>query len=173
MKHLILVRHAKSSWDDPHAQDHERKLSKRGKQDMPVMAARLHDTLAHFKLNLQAVFTSPAVRARDYAKVIGEQCNCRVTKKEALYTFSATTLLNELLALPDELDCVAVVGHNPAMTSAANSLSTANLHNMPTAAFLVLECKIQSWQALLTAPHEYPPAEHKVLEFNFPKKDND
>src|SRR5262249_2886599 len=63
-KILFLVRHAKSSWDDPSLPDFERPLNERGKKDAPEMAKRLHDK----KIRIDAFVSSPAKRARQTCK---------------------------------------------------------------------------------------------------------
>ncbi|MEC7550227.1 MAG: histidine phosphatase family protein, partial [Pseudomonadota bacterium] len=69
MKTLYLLRHAKSSWDDPELKDFERPLAERGLRDIPKMAARFRqrgDTVG-------CVITSPALRAKTTAKLMADQ----------------------------------------------------------------------------------------------------
>ena len=60
MKTLILVRHAKSSWDSPGLSDFDRPLNERGKADAPEMAGRLKEK----KINVDLFVSSPAKRAK-------------------------------------------------------------------------------------------------------------
>ena len=60
MRTLLLLRHAKSSWDDPQLDDHERPLTKRGARD----AARIGDYIAEGELTPDLVLCSDAVRAK-------------------------------------------------------------------------------------------------------------
>ena len=64
-KLLLLVRHAKSDWNDPTLNDFDRPLNDRGKRDAPVMAHRLIDK----KIKIDAFITSPAKRAKKTATV--------------------------------------------------------------------------------------------------------
>ena len=64
MKTLLLIRHAKSSWDDPGLSDYERPLNERGKKDAPAMAEKLYER----GIKIDAFVTSPARRARKTAE---------------------------------------------------------------------------------------------------------
>ncbi len=66
MKTLILIRHGKSSWDDPTLPDFDRPLNERGKKDAPKMAKRLADK----KINIDAFISSPAKRAKKNGRII-------------------------------------------------------------------------------------------------------
>ena len=63
MKNIILIRHAKSSWDSPLFKDFDRPLNERGLHDAPIMAKRL---LEH-KISLDAILSSTALRAKTTA----------------------------------------------------------------------------------------------------------
>ena len=67
MKTLYLVRHAKSSWDDPGMPDRDRPLEERGERD----AAKMGERWSRRHVKPQLILSSPAVRARH------GQCHCR------------------------------------------------------------------------------------------------
>ena len=69
MKTLLLVRHAKSSWDDPGMDDIDRPLNDRGKTDAPVMAKRLKNK----GVRIDTFISSPAKRARRTARYFAEE----------------------------------------------------------------------------------------------------
>jgi len=69
LKTLLLIRHAKSSWDDPALSDYERPLNERGKKDAPAMAERLYER----GIKIDAFITSPARRARKTAEVFAKR----------------------------------------------------------------------------------------------------
>ena len=73
MKTLLLMRHAKSSWDDPDVADHDRPLNKRGKKDAP----RMGQWLAEQGLTPEVIVTSTAKRARKTAELVAESCGCQ------------------------------------------------------------------------------------------------
>ena len=64
MKTLLLIRHAKSSWDEPGISDFDRPLNERGKKDAPIMAKRVKEKA----IELDHLISSPAKRAKKTAK---------------------------------------------------------------------------------------------------------
>lgn len=144
MVRLLLIRHAKSSWQQPQLSDQQRPLNKRGRRDAPVMA----EWLQQQQESLDVIYSSTAVRAISLAESIAAQLGIRVCPAESLYTFSARELLAELQSLPDAERCVAVVAHNPALTELLNELASESISNVPTAAIAALDCDIDRWQQL-------------------------
>lgn len=148
MKTLHLLRHAKSSWDEPGLSDRERGLNKRGRRDAPRMGAALARRMAPM-----AVAVSPARRAQltleslcDGWPALGEMHHSTV---EDLYTFSADDLFAWLLGQDDEHEALFVIGHNPALTDLANALvADDGLSNLPTAGYLELSLQIDRWRDL-------------------------
>jgi phosphohistidine phosphatase len=144
MYRLLLIRHAKSSWQQPQLTDHQRPLNNRGRRDAPVMA----EWLQQQQEPIDAIYSSVAVRATSLAEIIAAQLGLSVCREAGLFTFSAQQLLAELQSLPDTEHCVAVVAHNPALTELLNDLTSESMGNMPTAAIAALDCDIDSWQQL-------------------------
>ena len=163
MRHLILVRHAKSSWRFPELDDHDRPLNARGRRDAPRMSQRLVAALHRHQLRLESLLSSSAVRAHSYATEIAEATEQAAQAREALYTFSARSLIQFVSQLPNEHRCVALVGHNPAITHVANQLGSQPLDNVPTSAFVILACDIEQWTDIELRTHT-------CLEFDYPKK---
>ena len=71
---LLIVRHAKSSWDDLSQKDFDRPLNDRGKKDAPAMAKRIHKEK---NIELDAIISSPAKRAFTTAKFFAEEFNIK------------------------------------------------------------------------------------------------
>ena len=65
MKTLLLVRHAKSAWDDPSLSDFERILTDRGKSDAKMIAKRLEEK----SIKIDSFVSSSAKRAKKTAKI--------------------------------------------------------------------------------------------------------
>lgn len=138
MKRLHLIRHAKSSWDHSSLSDKERPLNKRGLRATKIMAQAILDVGCSF----DAVFTSPAIRARTTIENIAANLpkhNINVKVDDALYTFSASSLLDWCRDLSDDLTDVTIVGHNPAITDLTNRLSGSVILNVPTCAYVQME----------------------------------
>ena len=153
MKKLYLLRHAKSSWDDPSLDDHDRPLAPRGQK--AVKAMNKHMKKAGVKPDL--VLCSTARRAREtYQGVYDALHDIPVTFDEGVYTFSPKPLTHRLRKMTDAADAVMLIGHNPALESLALSLchpdgSTppayrAMTEKYPTAALAVIDLEIGSWK---------------------------
>ncbi|MBC7939957.1 MAG: histidine phosphatase family protein, partial [Chitinophagaceae bacterium] len=111
MKTLFLVRHAKSSRDDPSLPDRERPLDDRGRHDAPKMGKRL--TNRGVKPDL--LVSSPALRALTTAQLIADEIGCQrkdIIVDERLYASSSDDLLSVICAIDDKLDSVMLFGHN-------------------------------------------------------------
>jgi|SRR5688572_4897435 len=145
MKRLVIIRHAKSSWANALLDDFDRPLNERGKADAPMMARQLLDK----KLTPDQVITSPAKRAhataKRFAKVF-EISKKEIQKEPKLYHASENSILKICRDIPDELNCVFVVGHNPGLTYFVNYVSNLEIDNIPTAGVVVME--ISDWKKL-------------------------
>ena len=112
MKLLVLIRHAKSSWDDPQVDDHDRPLNERGLRNAPEMGKRLRD----WRVYLDALISSTAVRAQQTAEIIANSIDWpiqRISFDSNLYHASATELQNYVGSLSNDFSNVALFGHNP------------------------------------------------------------
>jgi phosphohistidine phosphatase len=148
MKDLHLLRHAKSSWDDPTLPDRDRPLNQRGRRDAPRMGAALRELMEPLP-----VASSPALRARltlqGLCSAWPEVADLAHRSEEALYTFSAADLRYWLCDQPDELSARFVIGHNPGLTELVNWLAGADvLSNLPTAGYAHLSLDIERWRDL-------------------------
>ncbi len=135
MKTLHLLRHAKSSWDEPYRSDRERGLNKRGRRDAPRMGRALAA-----EIDPLPVLVSPARRAQlTLAGVCdGWPAMAGLTHQtlEELYTFSADDVVDLLRECDDARDEVFLIGHNPAFTDLVNYLAGGDpLDNLPTAGY--------------------------------------
>lgn len=148
MKTLHLLRHAKSSWDNPGLADRERPLNGRGRRDAPRMGEALSR-----RLEPMSVFVSPARRARLTLEglcggwpALGEFTHA---VEEALYTFSARDLFDWIATRNDRDRALFLIGHNPALTDLVNTLCGERcLDNLPTAGYAELSLGIDRWRDL-------------------------
>lgn len=109
-KQLYVVRHAKSSWDDPGLRDHERPLAPRGRRATKV----LHEHLQSEGIEPALVLCSSARRALDTLEGVNPASGRRVIEPE-LYDADVGALLERLRQVPGDVSSVMVIGHNPAM----------------------------------------------------------
>lgn len=144
MKTLILVRHAKSSWDDPHLTDFDRPLSGRGKRDAPKMA----EYLASKNIRADLIVSSPANRAITTAQIIQEYQPApkpAIVLERSLYHASASSILNVVQDQPDAAGTLMIFGHNPGFTDFANQLTDAYIENIPTCGVVGIQFEIDKW----------------------------
>ena len=142
MKTLLLLRHAKSSWDDPTLRDFDRPLNKRGLRAAPLMAAHMRRK----KLRPALVVSSPAERARQTAALVVEHAGLASQPRfdERVYDAELSRLVEVVSQLDDASDEVLLVGHNPGMEELLTYL-TAEHERMPTAALARLELDVDKW----------------------------
>ncbi|HEV2761488.1 MAG TPA: histidine phosphatase family protein [Pyrinomonadaceae bacterium] len=142
MKTLLLLRHAKSSWDDPSLRDFDRPLNKRGKRAAPLMAAHMRRK----KVRPSLVVSSPAERAKQTALLVSEHAGFASPPRfdERIYDAELSTLVEVVSQLDDSADEVLLVGHNPGMEELLTHLTGAQ-ERMPTAALARLELDVERW----------------------------
>jgi phosphohistidine phosphatase len=160
-KTLYLVRHAKSSWDDPALGDRDRPLSERGLSSAPDMGRRLAEQ-GH---KPELIISSPAKRAFTTAKKIAKETGYKESKivtDERMYFSGTRSMLDLLEELDDKNKKVMIVGHNPALTSLLNILCDSPIENMPTCAVAVVGFEMNSWSELSISNGE-------LLAYDFPK----
>jgi len=147
MKQLMLIRHAKSSWDHPELSDFDRPLNRRGQRDLPLMVARV----CALGLEPQRLLYSSALRtsitARELARALQLPAS-RCLAVPEMYQASHETLLNLLQGQPDTLDSILLVGHNPGLADLGHYLSGEPFAHFPTAAFAHLQLDVHSWSEL-------------------------
>ena len=152
-KTVLLLRHAKSSRDDPEMADFDRPLTGRGRRDAPRMGTWMRE--AGLKPDL--VLCSDARRARETWAGLGPTLNCAapVLYERGLYMASARALCRRLQRLPDKVEAVLVIAHNPGLEEAAQALADGTgeplerlKRKFPTAALARLDFEIAKWEAL-------------------------
>jgi phosphohistidine phosphatase len=121
MKRLYLLRHAKSSWDDPTLADHDRPLAPRGRRAVKVMAKHLRRK----GIAPQLVLCSPSRRTRQtltrIAPAVGKSAEVQI--RSELYAASAAELLEVLRQVPDGVESVMLIGHHRGIQDLALSLA--------------------------------------------------
>jgi phosphohistidine phosphatase len=161
MKTLLLVRHAKSSWDDSSISDFDRPLNDRGKKDAPEMAERLKDK----GLKIDLFVSSPAKRARKTARIFAKAFDVEkedIQLVDELYMASPSAFAKAIASLDDDVKTVAIFSHNPGITEYASSLANVRIDNMPTCSVYAVQADIKNWS-------EFDSAEKSFLFFDYPK----
>ncbi len=148
MKILLILRHAKSSWDHPGLRDHDRPLNPRGRRDAP----RMGRFLVERDLVPERIVSSTAVRARSTAELAAEEFDREVEIEPTsdLYLASPDNYLDVVEAMGGAEARLMVVGHNPGITALVWHL-TGDGEHMPTAALAAVELDIDDWTELGSA----------------------
>jgi phosphohistidine phosphatase len=152
---LYLLRHAKSSWDDPAPADHDRPLAPRGRRAAKAIGRYLREQ----GIEPELVLCSSATRAQQTL----ERAGLSGSIEDGLYGAGAHALLARLNQVPDGVASVMLIGHNPGMEDLLALLTSEAPEKFPTAALATLECP--PWSTLargsaeligLVRPRELP-----------------
>ena len=142
MKHLYLLRHAKSSWKHPELPDHDRPLAGRGRRAAKAMAKHIRAE----GIAPELVLCSTARRARDTLERIEPALGRRSVKVEReLYGAGVRQLLDRVRRVPSSVESVLLIGHNPGMHDLAAALTGFN-GKFPTAALATIA--LPAWDEL-------------------------
>jgi phosphohistidine phosphatase len=146
MKTLLLLRHAKSSWNDSSLDDHDRPLNERGRRDAPRMGMFVRE----HRLTPDVIITSDAVRARLTAEAVAEKAGYagEILMDPRLYLASPADILHVLRTVPGaKAATVMIVGHNPGLEELLARM-TGEPEGMPTAALAQITLPIDQWRDL-------------------------
>jgi phosphohistidine phosphatase len=165
-KRLHLLRHAKSSWDDPGLADHERPLAPRGRKAAKRMARHLEQA----GIRPDLVLCSSSVRTRRTLERLGPAIprGTPVEVEDALYASSVSTLLERLRRVPPEVEAVLVIAHNPGLHELALRLAGSGpdvgrlAGTFPTGALATLAHE-GAWT-------ELRPGDCELVELVFPRE---
>jgi phosphohistidine phosphatase len=135
---LVVVRHAKSSWDDPALADHDRPLAPRGRKALP----RLRSHLEELEVRPGLIWCSSSRRTREtldgIRRSLGDDVQIEIDAW--LYRADADELLTRLRTIDDSISCALLIGHNPGLEDLVDLLADGEraVDRFPTAAVAVL-----------------------------------
>ena len=151
MKILTLLRHAKSTWDDPVARDFDRPLNPRGRRAARTVGRAMRDQ----GLEFDAVIASPAVRVVETLRDIGEGYGRALEPRheQDLYLATPSTLLDQVRQADNAVERLLVVGHNPGLEQLAILLSGSDESGRmgelelkyPTATVAEIRFEVERW----------------------------
>lgn len=159
MRRLMLLRHAKSSWDQRGIDDASRTLAPRGRRAAPLIGRHISGR----GLVPDLVLCSSAERARQTLELVRAEWDHarddktpKVEMRSALYMATPDEMLEILRRLDDDIASVMVVGHNPGLQGLAQRLVTKGdprglksmARKFPTAALAVIELGAEQWPAI-------------------------
>lgn len=165
MKILCLVRHAKSSWDNPELSDFDRPLNDRGKKNAPRMGKRLREK----HVTPDVMLSSPAERALTTCKELAKELHFseeKIKTDKRLYHANEDQILKVVQELKDSPrdseEVVMIFGHNPGLTEFANALLNETIMNIPTCGVVYATLNIEYWKEARFGCGE-------LVFFDFPK----
>jgi phosphohistidine phosphatase len=144
MKELMIVRHAKSSWEDDSLSDFERPLNERGQKEALSMAQQA--ALSEWRPDL--IVCSTALRAQQtmayFVSALDPDRNIEVRHEQNIYDATIASLLDIVNGLPKEANRVILFGHNPGFSKLLAFL-TGEYYDMPTCACGLVQMEIEDW----------------------------
>lgn len=146
MKTVILVRHAKSSWEYS-VSDRDRPLMESGIGD----AGKVANEFRGKAVKIDAAYSSPANRALHTAMIFLRTLNYPFSKFElsdALYDFSGDEVRSFIKSLDNDKKTVIIFGHNEAFTHLANSWGNLHIGNVPTSGLVELKFDVEDWRSV-------------------------
>lgn len=157
MIQLALLRHAKSSWDQPKLDDFDRPLNERGRRAAPVMG----HMLASLKFAPDVVLCSPAKRTRETLDAIASDITTAeqvVQFDERLYLATPDTMLDCLRSAGANAKRILLIGHNPGLHALAAALAQSGdpaqlarlRDHFPTAALAIISLAGDNFASLQT-----------------------
>lgn len=163
MKSVLLIRHAKSSWDF-FSEDIDRPLNDRGNKNAPEMAKRLLQK----DIPIDAFVSSPAVRAFTTATFFAEAYQQRqnsIIVVPSLYHAAPEVFYHVIEQQDNRFSTVALFSHNPGITEFVNSLTNTRIDNMPTCGIFAIKCEMKTWNEFRNAKKtnwffDYPKSTH-------------
>lgn len=151
MKTLLLLRHAKSSWDDPHLDDFDRPLNERGRKAAPRVGAWMEQ----HGLRPDRVLCSAARRAMETWALVSEVVDADAAQEvvQGLYLAEPGRILSYIRSQPEVVECLLVVGHNPGFEDLAGLLVgggepralSALGGGFPTGGLAVFRFSVERW----------------------------
>jgi phosphohistidine phosphatase len=161
VKTVLLLRHAKSAWDDAGLADHERPLNRRGERAAEAMAEHIANKCPRPDL----ILCSTALPSRQTLAPLVHRLVAPappILLEKALYLASEATLLARLRAVAREADSVLLIGHNDGIWQLAEVLAgrgraglvAALQDKFPTGSLATLRAPIKRWSDLAAGSAE-------------------
>lgn len=153
MKHLYIIRHAKSSWEYQ-VSDVQRPLKKRGYNDAALVAK--HTSMLFEKPEL--ILCSPSKRTTQTALVFIKHWKLESVKLNyinELYDFSGDNLIKTLKNCDNNINSLMIFAHNFAVTDFVNTFGTIDVNSVPTSGFITIDFDVKSWKTITKGQTKY------------------
>lgn len=164
VKKIILVRHAKSSWDSGDSKDIERPLNKRGERDAPFMAKKLQEIVSEIDGSIKSPSKRTTQTSKPFFTIFDISSENDLTD-QSLYHGTVDNILDAIHGLPESWTSVILFAHNPGLTYIANYFGGREIINVPTCGIIIVQSSTADW-ALVNNENS------KIESFEYPKKYN-
>jgi phosphohistidine phosphatase len=147
MRKLILIRHATAEHERYPKKDIDRDLDETGVAE----AIELGKYMRLQKDLPERVFCSSANRTHQTARIFLKEAGLEESILETLpklYNAGYQTLLNQIEKAEEELECIAIVGHNPGISQLATALSGDLVYQLAPGSSVCLEFQCSSWPGI-------------------------
>jgi phosphohistidine phosphatase len=164
MKTIYLVRHAKSSWSHPELSDEQRPLLVKGENNTKLLT----DYLNSKEITIDLIISSHAIRAFETARIIAAGLkypdkNIKIDRQ--IYYADTDGLYDTFYDLPEKIESVMMIGHNPSITYFVNKFIEQKIDNMPTSGLICISLSITKWNNIIK------PQSKELFRF-FPKHEH-
>ncbi len=150
MKRLYLVRHAKSSWEEPGGSDMDRPLLEKGiKRTMKVIRF-----LNQRNVKIDLMISSPATRAIQTAAMIAKGIGYpedKIQIDRKIYDGYYDRMLDLIYATYNEVNSLMILGHNPSITNLANLFLHPGIDLLPTTGTVCISFDVKRWESIPSA----------------------
>ena len=149
-KNLYLLRHAKSAWDKSNLPDFDRPLNKRGKENLVGLA----NLAAMLNPSPDLVLTSPSKRTLETTKGFCQGIPHLITivEQSELYHASKEEILCRIHKVPEKIQSLLIVGHNPGLEEFISWILMGSLVSIPlqmtTGSFVQMTFNISLWSEI-------------------------
>jgi len=147
MKRLYLLRHAKSSWEEPGGSDMERPLLDKGIKKTRKVIRFLKDR----GIKIDLMISSPAERAFQTALLVAAGIGYQEDKiqvERKIYDGYYDRILDLIYATSNEIDSLMIIGHNPSITNLANLFLHPGIELLPTSGIVCVSFDTQKWESV-------------------------
>jgi phosphohistidine phosphatase len=162
VKTITLMRHGHANNKQLGSTDFERTLSHRGIEE----ATNIADKIFGLQISVDIFICSAAERTQQTCKILAERYQYpaeNILSFKELYSAGYEEVLLLLQGLPNEINNIALIGHNPTMSECATLLNAEHkLIDMPTAGCISIEYETENWENFMAA-------KNKILHFSAPK----
>jgi phosphohistidine phosphatase len=148
MKQLLIIRHAKSSWDYD-VSDIDRSLTERGVADV----YKIGEAFSKQGVHLDWIYSSSATRALQTALIFSRATHHPVDNisiSDSLYDFSGESFTQFIRGMDNRYQRVGIFGHNHAVTHVVSWLLEKALPEIPTAGLHLIESEVDSWEEFIS-----------------------